>query len=300
MNSKFKPMLAVDHDPKKLKFPYYLSPKLDGIRCLCDAGQALSRSLKLIPNKHVQAGLSHMHLSGLDGEVICGDVVDPNSMQNTTSGVMSFDGTPEFTYWVFDIHSYPDYPYEQRWAWLRQGQESLEANFPFVRVVPHHIVNTIEQLDAAEAHYLKCGYEGVMLRSPDGHYKYGRSTVNQNGLLKVKRFIDGEAEIIGFEEAMENGNVQELDNLGYAKRSTSKHGMIPKNVLGAFVCRDLKTNIMFNIGTGRGMTLAFRRDVWKERDKYLGKILKYKSQELGVRTAPRIPIGHGFRDPIDM
>ena len=55
-----KPMLAskaTDEQIKKLldKGPMEVSPKLDGIRCMIQDGVALSRSLKPIPNKHVQS-----------------------------------------------------------------------------------------------------------------------------------------------------------------------------------------------------------------------------------------------------
>ena len=45
---------------------------------------------------------------------------------------------------------------------------------------------------------LNAGYEGLMLRDPNGIYKFGRSSVKENILLKVKEFMDDEAEIIAF------------------------------------------------------------------------------------------------------
>jgi DNA ligase-1 len=61
----FKPMLASPADMSKLRFPLWLSPKLDGIRALVINGVVMSRSLKPIPNQHVQSLFGH--LEGYDG-----------------------------------------------------------------------------------------------------------------------------------------------------------------------------------------------------------------------------------------
>ncbi len=52
----FKPMLADAIEPDKypLRFPLFVSPKLDGVRCVVRDGVAYSRSLKPIPNQFVQ------------------------------------------------------------------------------------------------------------------------------------------------------------------------------------------------------------------------------------------------------
>ena len=73
----FKPTLAIAADFKKLVYPVYASPKLDGIRCSIVDGKALSRSLKAIPNAHISRLLSCPELDGLDGELIIGE---PTSM----------------------------------------------------------------------------------------------------------------------------------------------------------------------------------------------------------------------------
>ena len=67
---------------------------------------------------------------------------------------------------------------------------------PNVRVVPQVLVHNEEELRAFEEKCLAEGYEGAMVRSLEGPYKCGRSTVKEGYLLKVKRFEDGEAEIL--------------------------------------------------------------------------------------------------------
>jgi len=57
--SVFKPILAGKLTPNTvLQFPVLASTKLDGIRCCITNGIAVSRTLKPIPNKHIQELLS--------------------------------------------------------------------------------------------------------------------------------------------------------------------------------------------------------------------------------------------------
>ena len=49
----FRPMLAKDFEERLLRFPYFATPKLDGIRCLVVEGGAKTRSMKRLPNEYV-------------------------------------------------------------------------------------------------------------------------------------------------------------------------------------------------------------------------------------------------------
>ena len=76
-----KPMLLPRETPDldNLQYPVYVTPKLDGIRCLFKGGVALSRTLKPIPNKSIQAwAKKHAKiLEGMDGELIVGSPTSP-------------------------------------------------------------------------------------------------------------------------------------------------------------------------------------------------------------------------------
>ena len=57
----FKPMLAATLEPPfAVKYPVLVSRKLDGIRATIQGCVVLSRSLKPIPNRHVQQLFSHL------------------------------------------------------------------------------------------------------------------------------------------------------------------------------------------------------------------------------------------------
>ena len=287
-----KPMLA-SAVGETIKFPVLASPKLDGIRCIIIDGVACGRSLKPIPNKRVQELFGRPELNGLDGELIVGDACAISVFQVTTSGVMRRGGTPDVAFMVFDNYL-AEGGYESRMEVVNE----MSAPFRRVHVVCTTHLSSIEELDAMEQDYLEEGYEGVMIRSIDGPYKHGRSTVKEGYLLKVKRFTDSEAIVTGFTEQMENTNKAITNELGYSERSSHKAGMVGKGTLGSLTVRDIGTGVEFDIGTG--FDAKTRQELWNKQGHLLGLIVKYKSQPTGVKDKPRFPVFLGFRNSIDM
>lgn len=298
MPKPFAPMLAAKTPPAghPYRFPLLASPKLDGIRAVVIDGRVYSRSLKLIRNTRVQWLFGCPEFNGLDGELIVGaptgvDEEGNDVMQRTTSGVMSVDGEPDVTFHVFDCVCDPAWRFERR---LDHAVDLFEGYCGF-EMVPQVLIHTQEELDVFEGSMLALGYEGVMLRDPAGLYKFGRSTVKEGGLIKVKHFEDAEAEIIGFEERMHNGNEATVSELGRTKRSTHAANKTGRGDLGAFICRT-PAGIEFNIGTG--MSDEQRGEFWERREQILkaGWLAKYKSfTAAGVKDAPRFPVFLGLR-----
>jgi DNA ligase-1 len=286
-----KPMLAgTVKDISKVQYPAYCTPKIDGIRCLIVDGYPVSRSLKLIPNKHIQKTLRSLP-EGLDGELM---LKGNKPFNEVSSAMMRIEGEPDFQYWVFD--QIRDEKYLERIQIVEEMLETGALPACVIVLTPVEILNE-ENLLKFETDCLVQNYEGVMIRN-NGPYKFGRSSVNQGFLLKLKRFHDGEAEILDFLEQMENTNEKTRDNLGHGVRSSHKDGMVPKDTLGALLVRDLKTGIKFKIGTGFDDNL--RAHIWFNCKEYADRIVKYKSQACGAKEKPRFPVFLGFRDERDM
>lgn len=297
-----RPMLAETLDVLEgIKFPVLVSPKLDGIRCVIVGGKALSRKFKPIPNHYVRNWLEANLPNGLDGELM----VNGKNFNEVQSAIMSEDGEPDFVFTAFDhvhdVHGLNE-GYAKRFDRLTDYVGSLrnQGLGKHLSLVPHRIVNSIEELLAFEEQCLEQEFEGVMLRHPDGGYKCGRSTLKQAWLLKLKRFADSEAEILGFEELQTNNNEKVKNELGLSKRSSHKAGKVGADTLGKFRVRDINTGVEFEIGTGEGLTQVLRKEIWETRDKYLGKLVKYKYQPAGQKNLPRFPVWLGFRDERDM
>lgn len=287
-----KPLLAYTVESiDSVSFPVLASPKLDGIRCLIKDGVAVSRTLKPIPNAHVRLQLAG--LPNLDGELIVGDPTDPACFNRTTSAVMSQAGTPEFTFRVFDSFTFPAKWFVSRLARAEFEVGEAQAEFRPVEIVPHVSIHNAAELAAYEAEMVALGYEGVMIRHPDGAYKQGRSTAREGILGKVKRFADSEAEVIGVEELFHNGNAAEINALGHTERSTAAAGLVAGDTLGALIVKAEGYAEPFKLGTG--YTAAQRAELWRDRDSLIGRTVKFKHQPAGAKDAPRFPVWLGFR-----
>lgn len=296
-----EPMTAYRKTPEldKLKFPYLASRKIDGVRALIDKNTVLSRTLKPIPNAHVQDVLGLPQLQGLDGELVVGDANAPDVFQKTMSGIMSLGGTPNFMYLVFDCWDRPELPFRLRMEIASERVTTVRdvsaGRIP-VFFIPHVLVGAPDELVREEARYLEEGYEGAMIRSLHGKYKEGRTTLKEDNLFKIKRFVDGEAVVIGVEEEYENTNMATISETGHSKRSSALGGMVAKGTLGALVVRDLVDGREFKLGSG--FTREQRRTLWTEELR--GRVVTYKHFPYGAKDAPRLPIFKGFRDKIDI
>lgn len=271
------------------------SPKIDGVRALNVEGQLVSRTMKAIPNQHTQLLLRSGTLHGLDGELVVGQPTDKNLMQQTMSGVMTYEGVPDVKWYIFDMWDSPQ-------SWLTRGTLAKEIVTEQGRAeiiwVPHRYVRSVEEMLTYEAELLEQGYEGIMLRDLYGPYKQGRSTLRQGWLLKVKRFVDAEAIVLGYTELMHNQNELTTDVRGYAKRTSHQENQVAGGMLGALVGRDIKTGVVFDTGTG--FTPEQRRNLWIGRKYLPGKIFTYKHFPHGVKDKPRHPVFKSFRDRRDM
>jgi DNA ligase-1 len=290
-----KPLLAAAFDKTQpLKFPLIASPKLDGIRCLVINSMPKTRSLKPIPNSHISATLTRPEFDGFDGELMVGDGA---SFQDVTSGIMTRGGKPDFAFHVFDTFTDPALPYEQRVNQYILRIAHLAKRYPFLKAVETQFIRDCIELDDFLDACLARGYEGAMLRAPQGIYKFGRATFKEGHLIKLKPFEDDEAEVIGFEEQCRNDNEATTNELGRTRRSSHKENLTPRDTLGALILRHAKFGD-FNLGTG--FDAALRKEIWDNRKNYLGKLAKFRYQAIGMKDKPRIPSFLGFRHPADL
>lgn len=290
-----KPMLAAVWDPAKATYPYLATPKVDGIRFLMVDGVALSRTFKPIRNAHVQALLAAHLPDGVDGELTAGD-----TFQSSTSAIMAAKGQPDFHAWLFDYvpagaETIP--AYADRVAALAEVVAGVDLPFRCTALTDTRRVECEADVRAAAADYVAHGFEGAMLRSPGGTYKFGRATVKENILLKVKAFRDAEATVIGFVEKLHNTNAAERDAFNRAKRSHRKEGMAGADTAGALLVKRAD-GVTFKIGSGLNDEL--RAAIWADQPAYMGRVVKYKFFDVGVKDKPRHPVFLGFRDADDM
>jgi DNA ligase-1 len=291
----FKPLLAVEHSKVKTQPDVlFMSEKLDGIRCIVFGGVPYSRSLKPIPNKFIQAYVRENAklLEGVDCEIIVGDKNAPDVFNQSTSGCMRFDGEPDFTLWAFDKY----HPFD---TWWNRYNALLDSKLPDrCRILIHQPAPAQDVIDAFEKECLDAGAEGIMLRDANGKYKHGRSGTKTPEIQKVKRFVDSEFIIIGWEPKYHNTNEAKTNELGRTERSSAKDGLVALDTMGALL---LKMEDGTEFSCGSGFTDNIRVDLWNMRDELAGKWAKVKYFDVGSGyTVPRFPTFLGLRDERDM
>lgn len=297
-NQLFKPMLAATLEglDRLHSAPWLVSPKIDGIRAVIWHGQVMSRNFKPIPNKFIQESLKHLP-HGLDGELIAGDWQGEGVFNRTSSAVMSIEGEPAFSFRVFDWAEHPLLAFQDRLT--RLEQMLADVKHPRTFLVPHKLLHKPEQLSRQEEEYIAAGFEGMMIRRADGHYKMGRATHREGLLWKLKRFRDGEATVVEVEEGVINTNEPRRNALGAVERSSHQDGMVPSGMVGALIATDLVTGQRLRIAPGT-MTHTEREVLMAEPSRLVGKVIKYKAFDYGTLNHPRFCTFQGFRDAIDL
>lgn len=256
----YLPMLAQPYDKKKVKFPCFVQPKLDGIRALYYRGALWSRKGKMFTTlDHIVSDLKDIDVV-LDGELYS----DKGSFQEICSWVKKKSSkTSLIKYIVYDLIS--DSDYSVRYQQLMEIISSLG----FSRVLLHttEICHNDSEVKSYLVKYTSSGFEGVMIRNFKGGYAMKSRSKN---LQKLKQFIDKEFEITGYTEGV-----------------GAEKGCI------IFICKT-DSGKEFNVrptGTRQDRTRMF-----KSGKKYIGKLLTVKYQELTDDGIPRFPVGIIVRD----
>ncbi|MBY0561515.1 hypothetical protein [Hyphomicrobium sp.] len=299
MNRQFEPMLAYQENPDltALAYPKLVSLKIDGFRCLIRNGLPMTRELKIIRNRHIRKAMQGMP-DGSDGELIVGAPTDPDVFNKTQRAVTTEAGQPDFSYWVFDDFSVPGEPFRMRLERLKQKLAGVDL--PWLRIVAQRPAYGHAEIEPWMDQAVAAGYEGLILRDPEGHYKFGRSTLKEELLLKFKRWHDSEGVIVGCYEQRKNTNVAETSATGKTKRSTKKAGMVPAGTLGGVhvLWHNGRDKVVFDLAVGG--TDAYAQELWDTRAELHGKLVSFKYQRIGSKGKPRHPTWKGLRSKDDV
>jgi len=228
---------------------WWLSEKLDGVRACWTGEQFLSRGgNKFYAPAWFIAGLPPFPL---DGELWLGR----KQFQRTVSIVRRQDESDlwrELRFVIFDAPACTGV-FENRLAYI---ERSLKKHQPaFAEPLHHYRCRDTDYLYEELARIDSLGGEGLMLRQPGSRYEAGRSST----LLKLKRFHDAEAIVVGHEPGK------------------GRH----KGRLGALLVQ-LHDGTQFAVGTGF-------TDAQRETPPSVGSAITFRFQELTDGGVPRFP-----------
>lgn len=271
---------------EKLKYPVLATLKVDGIRAVRTTDLMSCRN-KMIPNESIRRRTMDMPY-GFDMELY-----NPSlQYDEIESIVMSREHERSNEIQFHMIDGYDDLGYEDRInrVAILSDMSMYSVIIPYL----HYCPSAQTLLDFFLLSENQEG-EGICFRTPDSPYKQGRSTLNEQYLVKLCRYVREEVTIVGFVEQELNTNKQTTNSTGLSERSSANAGKKGKDTLGAFLVKD-KNGLEFRVGTGVGLTESRRQSIWNNRDCYHNKQITIKHKPHGQKLKPRSPVIVGFRD----
>lgn len=315
MTKLIRPLLARDVNEDKMKFPCYLTPKIDGSFAFVQNALLYARSLKHHENKYVTKQYSNPLFEGLRGELIAGN--DPTAKdlcRNSSKSLRTIEGEPETSLWCFDYVT----PDTVNLTWLER-QELLLNKVSQLRAIGYEDIGYIEpvkihNLDEyinTRNHFMNLGYEGVVVRNPNSKHKEGRSSEVKADLWRWKPYASAEIKVTKLGEELKNNNEATKNELGNTKRSSHKDNLEGKNTLGYIVgtlLADLKdfagvvvavAGTEITIATG-SLTEKECKHYWDNPDELMDMIVEFEYMSFGLKEKPRFAQFKKIRSIVDM
>jgi DNA ligase-1 len=295
---EFKPFLAPNQkvELKDISLPLLVSYKLDGIRCIFKDGQMFSRALKQFPNVQLRKRFEHLALLSKERDIILdGELLAKSITFNELSGLtrqLDHKLPADLYFYCFDVIKHKEFnrPFADRLS------DMVELNDEkFTKILAQRYMTNHSAVELYFEEALKWGCDGLILRNPIGRYKFGRATVKENLIYKLKPFQTFDAKIIAVIQGTEvrEGAEKKINELGNSVTSKKKDDRILINRACDFVVmyegKELKVSI--------AMTNEEKEEVWKNRDNYIGKWIEYKGMKVGMKEdgLPRHPVFIRFR-----
>lgn len=298
----FKPMLATNDqiDLDEIPYPQMASIKLDGIRCIFKQGKMLSRKFKEIQNKQLQKKFEFLKKWSkdnpnrvLDGELYTHDIPFPE-----LSGIVrQKDCDPKgIRYHIFDLYST-----EKQFPFIERNNQLNSFTDMFfgqpIHPVQQWMVSSPNEVRKLYKEVLNKGYEGLMLKNPEGKYKCGRTTVRENLMYKVKPYQTFDRVILGIVQATEVNKdapkkKNELGRSVTSKKKGDRH-LIPK------ACSFTVPFGQHKLDVSIALSDSYKKYIWENQEKYLGKYIEFKGLMIGAKDLPRHPVFLRFREDKD-
>jgi DNA ligase-1 len=261
-------MLAHDYHKrgKDIKFPCFVQPKLDGVRCIFKNGVLTSRQGKVFPNMdHIAQDLKDVDLV-LDGELYS-NTLNFQQFVGLVRKKKHNDAEKQLLRQV-KFHVYDcvnDKPFSER----NEAINELFSKrlYAFSEPLLTEECKSKEDLKKFHDKYVADGKEGLIIRNKDGLYQLA---ARSKDLQKYKEFEDAEYKVTGF-----------TDGEG------SEKGLV------IWIC-ETSAGKSFHVRP-RG-THEARAEIFNEAKDYVGKSLTVRYQELTEEGIPRFPVGIAFRD----
>jgi len=198
------PMLANKWEDREkyISEPFYVQPKLDGVRLLVSKSGCFSRTGKPV------LGVEYLAEKLGDTEWLDGECYAPGmTFEDLTSAFKMDPKSLEFHGFDYFDTKRPDLPFAER-------QRILKDKTPVV--VDTFLVPKKSQMSKYHRQFVEQGHEGIMIRESTSIYEIGKRS---NYLLKFKEFQTEEYEIVG----AKTGHGRDADAVVWVCKTASGH-----------------------------------------------------------------------------
>jgi len=271
---KYYPMLAHRYNEKKgdIKFPCFVQPKLDGVRCVVVGNKLYSRNgnrFPVLPHIENELKLYNKNNLILDGELFTDDINFEKIVGLVKKYKKSEEDEKNSLKIYLNVFDYIDskLPFNKRLINLNQFFEK-NKNMKYIKQVKTEECPQEKNIEEFLEKYTKEKYEGLIIRNKSGLYEENTRSVH---LQKLKKFIDEEFEIIDYTTPVQGKEV----------------GCV------IWICKT-KEGKQFSVRPSGNY--QERKKLYREAKKYIGKMLTVRYQELTNGHVPRFPVGVTIRD----
>ncbi len=271
----FQPMLAHKWKDYENEVDWtkgvYISPKLDGTRCIFTNRGCFSRNGKsFVSFPHIGRELKPLFDKNpsliLDGEIYA------HKLKNDFEKLMSLarktkptsqdlvESENNLQYWIFDCPSING-TYHERYSELKKLILNNYKDNKWIRLCIHTLIKNPSEIESKLQEWIQFGFEGLMCNSYDGKYEQKRS----KNLLKYKLFQDIEVKVVNIVEGVGNRSGM----MGYATLQMDNGKTFDSNA--------------------RGNEDKYK-EILRNKEDYIGKSVTVRYQNLTNDGLPRFPV----------
>lgn len=287
----------------KITFPAFVQRKYDGIRCIAYLDSSNNvilesrKGVRFTQFTNIEFGLklffeqAKIHIDNGQSEILLptrfyfdGELYSNSISFETINGCVRLtknitnenrNNINKIQYHIYDCFNgnKPTAFFKERITILKNIFEGVRSEddtrqiLNIIREVDTEDVIGVEDIKIKHAQYVENGFEGIMIRDPEGIYEPNKRS---KYLQKYKEFMEEEFEIVGFHDG---------------------EGVDRELVIWECITNDGKP---FSVRPRT--TFEERKRLFKEASNYLGKKLTVIFQEFSPDMIPRFPVGKAIRE----
>tara|TARA_R110000744_G_C19371578_1_gene562708 strand:- start:10212 stop:11144 length:933 start_codon:yes stop_codon:yes gene_type:complete len=307
----WKPMLATNANLDKLVLPKLGSVKLEGVRGEFTPNGLFTRPLKRFNNGMLLSEkFIELILYCSENDIIVeGEFYKHGMPFNEISSICrrkGHQGVDKLEFHIFDIYisGMQTTRFDKRCVLMENIMKSISSKS--IKLIPQIFHETKEEIVEHYERALTQGYEGWVLKDPDGVYKKGRSTVLEGTYLRLKPEDTFDGKVIEIIERFENLCDSEVNELGQLKKRQDKDMKASTGLAAVALVECKGFNKPIRVSLSRGILdytdtkkSPSRASIFRNRASFIGRNIRFVGFTIKGMDLPRSPRFDDWRTDLD-